>query len=187
MYICMRMIHIVKPEAALCKVHFPASVDYVPVPGEALQLLSREFEVCEDLVEKEAIIVRAKGISIGYISKNHRNPTAGTVLQHCKRKAKQFRTFVGLSVCVFKIGFTSSPIFRFCKYRGVNYSGMCLLHVTPCKGTAEMLEAALIDQHMGLSGCRNESFGGEGPGHIQAAHYFVYIVGARADQPKPIG
>ena len=183
LYICICVY--CKTDVALFKVHLPAIVDHIP--GQALESLSREFEVCEDVVEKEAIILRAKGISIGYIATNRRNPTAGTVLQHCKRKAKQFRIFVGVTVCVFKIGFTSNPIFRFSKYRGLNYSDMCLLHVTPCKATAEMLEAALIDQHMGLSGCRNESFGGEGPGHIQAAHYYVYIVGARADQLKPIG
>ena len=173
------------PEAALFKVRQRSTVDHVP--GEALESLSRDFEVCENLADKEAVILRANGISISYICTRTRNPTAGTVLQHCKRKAAQFRTSLGIAVCVFKIGFTSNPVFRFQKYRNLNYSDMSLLHVTPCKGTAEMLEAALIDQHMGLNGCRNEQFGGEGPGHIQAGHYYVYIVGARADLLIPIG
>ena len=88
---------------------------------------------------------------------------------------------------MFKVGYTTNPLFRFYKYQVLNYSSMTLLHVTSCKGSAQMLEAALIDQYLGLSGCRNEQFGGEGPGHIDADDYYVYIVGARADQAKPIG
>ena len=155
--------------------------------ADAVASLSRDFEACEFTWEKESIILKAKSIDVRYLDMRSRKPNAGTVLQHCKAKALQFRKVMGLQVCVFKIGYTSNPIFRFRKYELLNYSRMALLHVTSCKGAAEMLEAALIDQHIGLSGCRNEQLGGEGPGHIQAPDYYVYIVGARADQAKPIG
>ena len=124
---------------------------------------------------------------LAYLDITVRKHTAGKVLQHCKNKVDGFRRLIGANVCVFKIGFTSNPIFRFRKYQELNYSSMMLLHSTTCKGTAEMLEAALIDQYQNIVGCRNIQCGGEGPGHIHAELYYVYIVGARADLPLPIG
>ena len=145
------------------------------------------FEACDSTLGREAVLAKVDGITIGYLNMRLRNPNAGTVFQHCKAKVQQFRARIGMQVCVFKLGYTTNPVFRFYKYQLLNYSSMTLLHVTPCKGSAQMLEAALIDQYLGLSGCRNEQFGGEGPGHIDADDYYVYIVGARADQAKPIG
>ena len=114
-------------------------------------------------------------------------PTAGTVLQHCKRQVELFRTSLGGAVAVFKIGYTSNPVRRFVSYRKHNFATMRLLHTTENRGVAEMLEAALIDVFKNIRGCRNDKPGGEGPGHVVAADYYVYIVGARADQAKPIG
>lgn len=157
--------------------------------ADAVARLSTEFEECESLRSKAAVIAKTDCIQIGYLDiiTKLRSPTAGIVLQHCKDRIQRFRTDVGFMVCVYKIGFTSNPIFRFAKYSEVNYSRMLLLHVTQCKGTAQMLEAALIDRHLGETGCRNEQPGGEGPGHISASYYYVYVVGARADLPLPIG
>ena len=90
-------------------------------------------------------------------------------------------------LCVFKVGLTSSPIVRFEFYKDANYTHMSLLHVSENLGAAQMLEAALIALHISEKGCRNERYGGEGPpcSHGEKFHY-VYVVGARADQLKPI-
>ena len=153
-----------------------------------MDALSEEFESCECISSKELVLQKlGEPMLLSYLDMAVRNHAAGKILQHCKNKVDAFRRRIGANVCVFKIGFTSNPIFRFRKYQELNYSSMMLLHVTTCKGTAEMLEAALIDQHHSLVGCRNIQLGGEGPGHIRAEHYYVYIVGARADLPLPIG
>ena len=145
------------------------------------------FEACESIVQKEDFIQQYPKITIGYMKAAACQPTAGNVLQHCKQKLERLRAELGCQVCVYKIGYTSNPIQRFRSYELANFSVMLLLHVTPCKGTALMLEAALIDLHMGTPGCRNEKPGGEGGGHIEAYHFYVYVVAARADQFKPIG
>ena len=157
--------------------------------ADSVATLSTEFEECLSLRSKAAVIAKTDCIQIGYLDviTKQRTPTAGIVLRHCKDRIQRFRADVGFNVCVFKIGFTSNPIFRFAKYSELNYSRMLLIHVTQCKGTAQMLEAALIDRHLGDTGCRNEQPGGEGPGHISASYYYVYVVGARADLPLPIG
>ena len=154
----------------------------------AAPALSEEFESCEALLEKEAVIRRASHIRVAYLNMVSCNPTAGKVLRHCKDKCSLFLLDMGGPVCVFKIGYTSNPISRFAGYALSNFSHMMLLHVTHCRGTAQMLEAALIDSHLDIMGCRNEKLGGEGPQHhAEALHFYVYIVGARADLPRPIG
>ena len=139
--------------------------------------------------EKDAVLAKQDLIRRNYLlgTRVSVNPTAGTVLQHCKLRVVRFRTQIGQNVCVFKIGYTSNPLVRFRSYMELNYSSMSLLHVTMCKGSAEMLEAALIDLYKGTTGCRNEKAGGDGPVHLQADVFYVYIVGARADQAKRIG
>ena len=149
--------------------------------------LAADFIQCETLPEKEEVLTRVEGIAIKYIDPCKRSPSAGTVLQHCKNRVHVFRSRIGCNVCVFKLGFTTNPLVRFQSYVSVNYSAMELLHVTTDKGSAEMLEAALIDSHCQIRGCRNDKPGGEGPGNLRAGHYYVYVVGARADQPKRIG
>ena len=94
------------------------------------------------------------------------------------------------AVCVFKVGLTTDPVVRFGFYWDANYERMVLLHVTENMGVAQVLEAALIAPNLKQVGCRNEKFGGEGPLckslHGKTLHFF-YVVGARADQMKPIG
>ena len=149
--------------------------------------LAEDFEACDSIKDKEYVLQKACDIDIGYLDVVATQPTAGKVLQHCKKKMSQFRHCLGGAVCVFKIGYSTNPIQRFASYRNSNFSRMLLLHATDCKGVAEMLEASLIDMVLGTSGCRNEKPGGEGPPFVRSSHYFVYIVGARADQPKRIG
>ena len=145
-----------------------------------------EFELWDSLPDKESTL-KSSNIALAYLSTRPTSPNAGKVLRHCKRQLELFRSGLGGSVCVFKIGYCSNPPQRFKAYELANFTHMMLLHVTSCKGTAQMLEAALIDSHRDILGCRNESPGGEGPRHVQASHFFVYVVGARADKMVPIG
>ena len=148
--------------------------------------LAADFLQAETLEQKEYIVSCLHGITGSYL-RQKTCPTAGTVLQHCKQRIHSFLRTIGAGLCVFKIGYTSNPLIRLQSYAIANFSAMELLHVTNTKGVAEMLEAALIDHFKAVTGCRNDKPGGEGPGHVQASHYYVYIVGARADQAKRIG
>ena len=152
-----------------------------------LPTLADEFGTLQSLAAKEAFLRRDSQMIIGYLDTAAASPSAGKVLQHCKRKVELFRQSLGGDVCVFKIGYCSNPRERFSSYKEVHLCRMMLLHVTPCKGVAQMLEAALIDSHWGILGCRNEQPGGEGPVHVKASHFYVYVVRARADLPLPIG
>ena len=167
-----------------CQVDAPSTTTHAE-----LESLSTEFEDCETAVAKEAVILKTCDISVSCLDVVSVSPTAGKVLQHCKRKLELFRSRLGGSVCVFKIGYTTNPIRRFASYRHANFSKMNVLHCTGNKGSAEMLEAALIDRHSNILGCRNEQPGGEGPGQLNsnASHFYVYVVGARADLGIPIG
>ena len=156
-------------------------------PAHDLDQLAAAFQLSESSQEREDLIRRSSCIAIAYLDLVSGQRSAGRILQRCKRKVQLFRASVGEGVCVFKIGYSSNPILRFASYRLANFSCMTLLHVTECRGTAEMLEAALIDVFWELPGCRNEQPGGEGPRHLQADCFYVYVVGARAHQPKPIG
>ena len=147
------------------------------------------FDECESLQQKHEVL-RQSPIEVDYMPISSTiQPTAGHILQYCKQKIQSFRASVGDNVCVYKVGLTTNPLRRSTWYVQLNYTRMArmsLLHATRCQGTAEMLEAALIDNHMGRTGCRNQRSGGEG-GVAGANAYYVYIVGARADIPKPIG
>ena len=131
---------------------------------------------------------QSHGIRLSYLSFPRRyNATAGTTLQRCISEVNSFRNKMNRKLCVFKVGLTSSPILRFEFYKDASYTHMSLLHVSEHLGAAQMLEAALIAMHISEKGCRNERYGGEGPpcSHGEKFHY-VYVVGARADQLKPI-
>ena len=164
----------------------PCSESSALAGGTEIPRLSDEFASLNSIVEKEIFLRKEPDIILGYLDVT-RNPTAGKVLQHCKCKIELFRQSLGGAVCVFKIGYCSNPSQRFVSYREANFVSMLLLHVTPCRGTVQMLEAALIDSYRDVAGCRNEKPGGEGPGHVQVSHFYVYVVGARADLPCPIG
>ena len=144
------------------------------------------FFQCETLIQKSELC-QHHGILISYLDESQRSKcTAGTILQRCMMKIEAFRMNMNRSLCVFKIGMTANPLLRFHFYAKGNYSHMSLLHVTKNIGVAQMLEAALIQTHMAEKQCRNEKLGGDGPPTNQDGHYFVYIVGARADVFKRI-
>ena len=128
------------------------------------------------------------GICITYLSFPLRhNANAGTILQRCRSQVDQFRNRMNKKLCVFKLGLTANPLLRFEFYKEDNYTHMSLLHVSPNLGLCQMLEAALIAANISERECRNQKLGGEGP--PSTAHepfHFVYVVGARADQFKPI-
>ena len=127
------------------------------------------------------------GICVSYLAYSRRqNATAGTILQRCFCQIDQFRNRMGRSVCVFKVGLTSNPLVRFSFYKEANYMHMTLLHVSTNLGSIQFLEAALIAAHVSELGCRNQKYGGEGPPVSEEDFHFVYVVGARADQFKPI-
>ena len=145
------------------------------------------FTQCETLFQKNELC-QHHGILISYlVDESQRSKcTAGTILQRCMMKVEAFRMNMTYSLCVFKIGMTTNPLLRFHFYAKGNYSHMSLLHVTNNIGVAQMLEAALIQAHMSERQCRNEKLGGDGPPTNQDGHFFVYIVGARADVFKRI-
>ena len=142
-------------------------------------------------LSENELLFHQHGIEIVYMANPSRQKaTAGTILQRCLTEITKFRKHMNKDVCVFKVGLTTDPVVRFGFYRDANYERMVLLHVTENMGVAQMLEAALIAPNLKQVGCRNEKFGGEGPPckslHGKTFH-FVYVVGARADQMKPIG
>ena len=163
----------------------------VQTPGsepdeKLLNHLALDFDESESLMEKHEVL-KVSPIEVNYMPLSSTvQPTAGHILQYCKKKVDSFRVSVGANVCVYKVGLTTNPLRRFTGYVQLNYTRMSLLHATHCQGTAEMLEASLIDNHMGRTGFRNQRTGGENC-MSGASAYYVYVVGARADRPKPIG
>ena len=85
---------------------------------------------------------------------------------------------------VYKIGVTTNPVWRLSQYMKENmYDLMHLIDYSTLPGWAPMLEAALIRDHIGRSGCQNVQTGGEGPGSETGlsdkhgvAGGFIYIV-----------
>ena len=142
----------------------------------------------QGLLEQENMFIQ-NGICVSYLAFRLREKaTAGTILQRCLSQVESFRNRMNRQLCVFKIGLTAAPVTRFQYYKEANYSCMSLLHVTDNLGIAQMLEASLIAFNISERWCRNQRYGGEGPPHtVKEPLHFVYIVGARADQNKPIG
>ena len=74
-----------------------------------------------------------------------------------------FREYIGLSVCVFKIGVTSCPANRFKNYCALNFTAMWIIFMGADLGMVHILEAALISEFNQCIGCRNAAnTGGEG-------------------------
>ena len=120
-----------------------------------------------------------------------RKPTCGKILAHCKRQITAFREFLGLALCIFKIGVTADPLDRFEDYRAKAYTNMWIICVSDDVGLTHMLEAALISEFHSAVGCRNSpETGGEG-GLNRKRHagppYNTYVTGGRADQLKRVG
>lgn len=117
--------------------------------------------------------------------------TCGKILAHAKQQVVSLREHLGLSVCIFKVGVTASPVHRFKSYWSQNFSVMWIVFQSNDLGMVHMLEAALISEYCHYTGCRNAPHtGGEGALNKKRRSeppYFVYVVGARADQPKSVG
>lgn len=116
----------------------------------------------------------------------------GRILAHAKQQVVSFRERVGINVCVFKIGVTTTPAARFQSYCcEMNFSMMWIVFMGNDLGMVHMLEAALISEFHKCTGCRNAAnSGGEGKMNKLPPPdppYFVYVTGARADQPKRVG
>lgn len=158
----------------------------IPSAPPMVQISTAETGETLDVREREFL---QHGICISYLSFSRRPKanTAGSILQRCLSQVSQFRDRMGRKLCVYKLGLTSNPIVRFDFYKQDNYTHMTLLHATSNLGVAQMLEAALIAPNLSEKACRNERYGGEGPPCCeQQCFHFVYVVGARADQFKPI-
>ena len=117
-------------------------------------------------------------------------PTSGRILAHCKNQVSAFRENMGIHLTVFKVGVTADPTSRFLLYRKANYTNMWVIFSGMDVKEIHMLEAALISTFESGTGCRNASdSGGEGALNRSGSvgPFFAYVVGARADQNKPIG
>ena len=119
-------------------------------------------------------------------------PTCGKILLHAKRQVTAFRERVGLGLSVFKIGVTANLAQRFLHYWLQNYTCMWVIHVSDDCSLTHMLEAALIAEFGGQTGCRNAiNSGGEGALNRRDKNdpgpFFVYVCGGRADQLKRVG
>ncbi|CAJ1422627.1 unnamed protein product, partial [Effrenium voratum] len=97
---------------------------------------------------------------------------AGAAL--CRAKGVVTQILDAMAPVVFKIGITCTPLVRWRAYDREGYQQMHLLHVTEEPGLVQMLEAALISEFQGRSGCRNVAKGGEGP--VGRGPYFAYLV-----------
>ena len=84
------------------------------------------------------------------------------ILQHCMGQVDAVRQAYGGKVSCFKIGVTAAPNYRFQYYVRENFHSMTLIHVSDSADVVNMLEAALIQLHMHIRGCRNINLGGEG-------------------------
>ena len=120
-----------------------------------------------------------------------RKPTSGKILAHCKQQITAFREFLGLALCIFKIGVTANPLDRFEDYRAKAFTNMWIICLRDDIGETHMLEAALISEFHSVPGCRNSpGTGGEG-GLNRKKHggppYYTYVTGGRADQLKRVG
>ena len=96
--------------------------------------------------------------------------------------------WVGNYVCT-KLVWLQTHVWGLKFYKEANYTHMTLLHVSDQLGVIQMLEAALIAMNRTEKACRNERPGGEGPRYSKndpISFHFAYVVGARADQKKPI-
>ena len=119
------------------------------------------------------------------------NMTCGKLLSHCVDKIDAFRTKIGIRLCIFKIGVTHNPLVRYRSYHENGYKTMWLLAMSCSIPLVHMLEAALICKYCLHVGCRNKK-GTGGEGYLNRhdgppGPFFVYIVGARADQHGWVG
>lgn len=117
--------------------------------------------------------------------------TCGKIVAHAMAQISSFRESKGIRLCVFKIGVTSNPPQRFTSYLGQGYDTMWVITTSHSVDLIHMLEAACIHHYSPHVGCRNAGqSGGEGALN-RVSHpdppFYLYVVGARADQAKSIG
>jgi hypothetical protein len=159
---------------------------------DAVEKLKHEFRNCESL-DTMSVLFHKYGICHKSLV-TKRAVTAGTILDRSAKHVQQFRERMNINLCVYKVGMTTNPLVRWHSYKQDGYDLMSLLHVSASKGLIDMLEAALIREHMGNTGCRNIRLGGDGPSSRKRdceasalTHFVCYVVGSRADQHSRIG
>lgn len=116
------------------------------------------------------------------------NPTCGKILSRCKNKIASFKEYIGVGLCVFKIGVSANPVMRYITYVDLGFTSMWVIEMSSNIGLIHMLEAALVSEYASHVGCRNkEGSGGEGKAGQAKGPYFVYVTGGRADQRRKVG
>ena len=83
------------------------------------------------------------------------NAVAGAVLEHAIKVIE--RTFSKQDPCIFKLGFTHNPVFRWCNgtygyaHSVEKWSEMTVFYASPEPFSAAMLESALIEKYRSIS------------------------------------
>ena len=86
------------------------------------------------------------------------NAVAGAVLQHGIKVIE--KTFSKQDPCIFKVGFTHNPVFRWCNdtygyaHSVEKWSGMTVFYASPEPFSAAMLESALIEKYQSISAAK---------------------------------
>lgn len=135
--------------------------------------------------------VRTHGILFRCLEVGKHKPTCGRILAHCKDQISRMREVLGVRICIFKIGVSANPVSRFLSYADKGFTCMRVINMSTSVDLTHMLEAALIGEFGKHVGCRNkEGSGGEGAlnrEELAESHFYVYVVGGRADQPRWVG
>ena len=133
--------------------------------------------------------------SLGLLNKclkTRGKPTCGKILAHAKAQITSMREWLGIRLCIFKIGVTANPSCRFNWYLERGYTCMWVIAASDSLDLIHMLEAALISEFSKHVGCKNKSdSGGEGAlnrtNTVSYPPYYVYVAGGRADQHRWVG
>lgn len=89
------------------------------------------------------------------------NAVAGAVLEHGIKVIE--RTFSRQDPCIFKVGFTHNPVFRWCNdtygyaHAVEKWSDMIVFYASPEPFSAAMLESALIEKYRSISAASSEN------------------------------
>ena len=135
-------------------------------------------------------LLRSFGLVNRQMPLQPRSPSSGRILAHAHQQVTSFREHLGVSLCVFKVGVTASPVPRYVSYRGKNFTAMWIIFASDSVKEVHMLEAALISLFHSSTGCQNMAgSGGEGALNKPGATppFYVYVTGGRADQNKRVG
>ena len=81
--------------------------------------------------------------------------TCGKILAHSRQQVTAFREYLGINVCVFKVGVTANPAQRFEQYLHLNFTAMWVIFKSGDLRLVQMLEASLIALFSDGNGCRN--------------------------------